>query len=73
MLFPYILEVRSGGYTMKRLVAFELEDKSTIVVETDELESGMTTRGFQHPQELVENASQTFAQALEDLSGQLNR
>ncbi len=49
---------------MKRLVAFELEDKSTIVVETNEPESGMTTRGFQHPQELVENASQTFAQAL---------
>lgn len=42
---------------MKRLVAFELEDKTTIVVETDEPESGMTTRGFQHPQELVENAS----------------
>ena len=49
---------------MKRLIAFKLEDGSTIIVEANEPEIGATTRGLRRPEEMVEDAKDTFAQAL---------
>ena len=49
---------------MKRLVEFKMEEGGTIVVEVDEMESGRTTRASRHPGEIVEEAKETFEQAL---------
>ncbi len=48
---------------MKQWVTFKLEDGSTIVVETDEPDTGPTTRGLGRIGGISE-AGETFAQAL---------
>ena len=48
---------------MKQWVAFKLDDGSSIVVETDEPETGLTTRGFGRTGGITE-ASDSFTQAL---------
>ena len=51
---------------MKHFVEFKLEDgeTSTIVVEVNEPETGGTTRASRHPSEIIEEAKETFEQAL---------
>ena len=49
---------------MKHFVEFKLEDGSPIVFEVDEPEVGGTTRASRRPGEIVEEAKETFEQAL---------
>lgn len=49
---------------MKRFVEFKMEDRSTIVFEVDEPETGGTTPASRRPGEIAEEAKETFEQAL---------
>lgn len=49
---------------MKHLVEFKMEDGGTIIVEVDEPETGGTTRASRRPDEIAEEAKETFEQAL---------
>ena len=49
---------------MKHFVEFKMEDGGTIIVEVDEPETGGTTRAARRPGEIVEEAKETFEQAL---------
>ena len=49
---------------MKRFVEFKMEDGGMIVVEVDEPETGGTTRATRRPEEIAEEAKETFEQAL---------
>jgi hypothetical protein len=49
---------------MKHLVEFKMEDGGTIIIEVDEAETGGTTRAARRPGEIVEEAKETFEQAL---------
>lgn len=49
---------------MKHFVEFKLEDGSPIIFEVDEPEVGGTTRASRRPGEIVEEAKETFEQAL---------
>ena len=49
---------------MKRFIEFKLEDGSAVVFEVDEPEVGGTTRASRRPGEIVEEAKETFEQAL---------
>jgi hypothetical protein len=53
-----------GGNSMKHLVAFNMQDGGTIIVEVEEPETGGTTRASRRPGELAEEAKETFEQAL---------
>src|SRR6266571_1758232 len=48
----------------KRFIEFHFEDSGTITVEVDESEIGGTTRASRRPGEIVEEAKETFEQAL---------
>lgn len=50
---------------MKRYVEFPLEDGSTILVETEEIESAGGVVRAARPSEVIAQASQTFEQALD--------
>lgn len=53
---------------MKRLVAFKLDDGSTIVVEVDEPETvGGTVRAARSPKDLLDEAKCSFDEALEKI------
>jgi hypothetical protein len=58
------LRLLEGETVVKHLVAFKLEDGSHIVVEVDEPELGAPRRGLGHPPGMLEEAKDTFAQAL---------
>lgn len=49
---------------MKHFVEFKLENSGTIIIEVDEPETGGTTRASRRPGEIVEEAKETFEQAL---------
>lgn len=49
---------------MKHFVEFKLDDGSPIVFEVDEPEVGGTTRASRRPGEIVEEAKETFEEAL---------
>jgi hypothetical protein len=50
---------------MKRYIEFPLEDGSTILVETEEIESTGGVVRAARPSEVISQASQTFEQALD--------
>jgi hypothetical protein len=49
---------------MKRLVEFRMEDGGTIAVEVNEAEIGSTAHASLRPSDIVEEAKETFEQAL---------
>ena len=49
---------------MKHFVEFRLEDGGTIIIEVDESETGGTVRASRRSGEIVEEAKETFEQAL---------
>lgn len=49
---------------MKHFILYQLEEGGTIAIEVDEAETGGTTRASRRPGEIVEEAKESFEQAL---------